>query len=196
MAINAVTELKLQQQKMSASNDHMPFLRSDDFIASTGSSECDEKRSMDSFDGLRKAHNPLAAHNNWATQLVHSATTRSDRSSKKLSDPSKQLASTSSSSPSRQRSADNQDNSLRMLHVPYMDSKLTLLLRDSLGGNSRTVMITTLSPEAENYTQNLYALSLAIKASKVLNKPTSNWSKIVERASSYVPVTRESKLIS
>jgi hypothetical protein len=77
-----------------------------------------------------------------------------------------------------------------------MDSKLTLLLRDSLGGNTRTVMITTIGPEHENYLQNLYALSLAVKAGKVMNKPTVNLSKIVERTPAYIPVYRESKTIA
>jgi hypothetical protein len=31
-------------------------------------------------------------------------------------------------------------------HTPYRDSKLTRLLRDSLGGNTRTCFITTISP--------------------------------------------------
>ena len=69
----------------------------------------------------------------------------------------------------------------RMLHVPYMDSKLTSLLRDSLGGNSRTVMITTLDPNIESYSHNLSSLNLAMKAGKVLNRPTANRIKTVEK---------------
>jgi Kinesin motor domain len=69
----------------------------------------------------------------------------------------------------------------RMLHVPYMDSKLTFLLRDSLGGNCRTVMITTIDPNIESYSQNLSFLNLAMKAGKVLNRPTANRMKTVEK---------------
>lgn len=39
----------------------------------------------------------------------------------------------------------------RPLHVPYRDSKLTLLLRDSLGGNCYTAMIATISPSSLSY---------------------------------------------
>jgi len=36
-------------------------------------------------------------------------------------------------------------------HVPYRDSKLTRLLKDSLGGNCRTVMIANVSPSAMHF---------------------------------------------
>lgn len=36
-------------------------------------------------------------------------------------------------------------------HIPYRDSKLTRILQDSLGGNSKTVMIATISPSAYNF---------------------------------------------
>ena len=42
--------------------------------------------------------------------------------------------------------------------VPYRDSTLTWILKDNLGGNSRTTMIATLSPSADNYEETLSTL--------------------------------------
>ena len=42
--------------------------------------------------------------------------------------------------------------------VPYRDSVLTWLLKDSLGGNSKTVMVATLSPADDNYEETLSTL--------------------------------------
>ena len=39
--------------------------------------------------------------------------------------------------------------------VPFRDSKLTMLLKNALGGNSKTVMIAALSPAAINYDETL-----------------------------------------
>ena len=36
-------------------------------------------------------------------------------------------------------------------HIPYRDSKLTRLLLDSLGGNTKTIMIAAISPASDNY---------------------------------------------
>lgn len=42
--------------------------------------------------------------------------------------------------------------------VPYRDSVLTWLLKDNLGGNSKTVMVATISPAADNYEETLSTL--------------------------------------
>jgi len=59
-------------------------------------------------------------------------------------------------------------------HVPYRDSKLTRLLQDSLGGNTKTVMIAALSPVDDNYDETLSTLRYADRAKKIQNKPKVN----------------------
>ena len=43
-------------------------------------------------------------------------------------------------------------------HIPYRDSKLTRLLQDSLGGNTKTLMVACLSPADNNYDETLSTL--------------------------------------
>ncbi|KAI8906690.1 P-loop containing nucleoside triphosphate hydrolase protein [Gorgonomyces haynaldii] len=68
------------------------------------------------------------------------------------------------------------------VYVPYRDSKLTRLLQDSLGGNSRTVMIACVSPLEEDLDETLNTLKYANRARQIQNKPILNIldSKIVE----------------
>ncbi|VDM97845.1 unnamed protein product [Thelazia callipaeda] len=58
--------------------------------------------------------------------------------------------------------------------IPYRDSVLTWLLKDSLGGNSRTVMIATISPAADNYEETLSTLRYADRAKKIVNHAVIN----------------------
>ncbi|XP_030628168.1 uncharacterized protein kif16bb [Chanos chanos] len=58
--------------------------------------------------------------------------------------------------------------------VPYRDSVLTWLLKDSLGGNSKTIMIATISPADVNYSETLSTLRYANRAKNIVNKPTVN----------------------
>ena len=59
-------------------------------------------------------------------------------------------------------------------HIPYRDSKLTRLLQDSLGGNTKTVMIAALSPADYNYEETLSTLRYADRAKSIKNKPKIN----------------------
>ncbi|XP_030052209.1 LOW QUALITY PROTEIN: kinesin-like protein KIF16B [Microcaecilia unicolor] len=62
----------------------------------------------------------------------------------------------------------------KQVFVPYRDSVLTWLLKDSLGGNSKTIMIATLSPADINYGETLSTLRYANRAKNIINKPTIN----------------------
>ncbi|KAK9707878.1 Kinesin motor domain [Popillia japonica] len=58
--------------------------------------------------------------------------------------------------------------------IPYRDSVLTWLLKDSLGGNSKTIMIAAISPADCNYGETLSTLRYANRAKNIINKPTVN----------------------
>lgn len=59
-------------------------------------------------------------------------------------------------------------------HIPYRDSKLTRLLQDSLGGNSKTIMVANVGPASYNYEETLTTLRYASRAKKIRNKPRVN----------------------
>lgn len=59
-------------------------------------------------------------------------------------------------------------------HIPYRDSKLTRLLQDSLGGNSKTIMIANIGPASYNYEESLTTLRYANRAKNIKNKPRIN----------------------
>ncbi|KAJ1289073.1 hypothetical protein BS78_02G136900 [Paspalum vaginatum] len=65
-------------------------------------------------------------------------------------------------------------------HVPYRDSKLTRLLQDSLGGNSKTVMIACISPADTNAEETLNTLKYANRARNIQNKPIVNRNPIAD----------------
>ncbi|CAE7730718.1 KIN14E [Symbiodinium sp. CCMP2592] len=52
-------------------------------------------------------------------------------------------------------------------HVPYRNSKLTMMLKDSLGGDSKTMMIVQCSPAQSNVTETLSSLNFASRARNV-----------------------------
>uniref|UniRef100_A0AAZ3Q596 Kinesin-like protein KIF13B n=1 Tax=Oncorhynchus tshawytscha TaxID=74940 RepID=A0AAZ3Q596_ONCTS len=58
--------------------------------------------------------------------------------------------------------------------VPYRDSVLTWLLKDSLGGNSRTAMVATVSPAGDNYDETLSTLRYADRAKSIVNHAVVN----------------------
>ena len=59
-------------------------------------------------------------------------------------------------------------------HIPYKDSKLTRLLADSLGGNTKTVMFANISPASYNYDETVGTLRYASRAKLIKNAPKIN----------------------
>ena len=59
-------------------------------------------------------------------------------------------------------------------HIHYRDSKLTFLLRDSLGGNSRTMIICNVSPSSSSFGETLSTLKFAQRAKLIKNKAVIN----------------------
>ncbi|KAK2854215.1 hypothetical protein Q5P01_006876 [Channa striata] len=62
----------------------------------------------------------------------------------------------------------------KVIHIPYRDSVLTKLLQSALGGNSRTVMIATLSPADICYEESLSTLRYAERAKRIQNRAVVN----------------------
>uniref|UniRef100_A0A8C3TZ10 Kinesin-like protein n=1 Tax=Catharus ustulatus TaxID=91951 RepID=A0A8C3TZ10_CATUS len=62
----------------------------------------------------------------------------------------------------------------RPAYIPYRDSILTWLLKDSLGGNSKTIMIATISPASSSYNETMSTLRYAANAKNIINKPRVN----------------------
>ncbi|KAK1746436.1 kinesin family protein [Skeletonema marinoi] len=59
-------------------------------------------------------------------------------------------------------------------HIPYRDSKLTRILQDSLGGNTKTVMLANAGPADCNADESLSTLRYANRAKNIKNKPVIN----------------------
>ena len=59
-------------------------------------------------------------------------------------------------------------------HIHYRDSKLTFLLRDSLGGNSKTLIICCISPISASFGETLSTLKFAQRAKLMKNKAVIN----------------------
>ncbi|XP_076339669.1 kinesin-like protein KIF13A isoform X2 [Tachypleus tridentatus] len=70
--------------------------------------------------------------------------------------------------------ADQSSGKAKDKFVPYRDSVLTWLLKDNLGGNSKTVMVATISPAADNYDETLSTLRYADRAKRIVNHAIVN----------------------
>lgn len=59
-------------------------------------------------------------------------------------------------------------------HIPYRGSPLTMLLKDSLGGNAKTVMFANIGPSDKNTSETVSTLRFALRAKQIENKPLKN----------------------
>lgn len=70
--------------------------------------------------------------------------------------------------------ADRSSGKTRGLHIPYRESVLTWLLRESLGGNAKTFMVAAISPASDNFDETLSTLRYANQAKKIINSAVVN----------------------
>uniref|UniRef100_A0A8C4QAF8 Kinesin-like protein n=1 Tax=Eptatretus burgeri TaxID=7764 RepID=A0A8C4QAF8_EPTBU len=59
-------------------------------------------------------------------------------------------------------------------YVPYRDSVLTRLLKDSLGGNAKTIVLATISPSSSSFSETMSTLRYAARAKSIVNRPRVN----------------------
>lgn len=69
--------------------------------------------------------------------------------------------------------------------VPYRDSKLTRLLKDSLGGNTKTIMISCINPSFMAYEETVNTLKYANRAKNIKRKTVRNVKEVEIHVSRY-----------
>uniref|UniRef100_A0A8D0GUQ1 Kinesin-like protein n=1 Tax=Sphenodon punctatus TaxID=8508 RepID=A0A8D0GUQ1_SPHPU len=78
-------------------------------------------------------------------------------------------------------------------HIPYRNSKLTRLLKDSLGGNCRTIMMAAVSPSSMFYDDTYNTLKYANRAKDIKSSLKSNVVSLDSHISQYVKICDEQK---
>lgn len=78
-------------------------------------------------------------------------------------------------------------------HVPYRDLKLTRLLKFSLGGNCKTVMIVCISPSSQHYDETFNALKYADRAKAIKTKVLRNTHNLDRHVGLYLKMITEQK---
>ncbi|CEH15279.1 kinesin-domain-containing protein [Ceraceosorus bombacis] len=79
----------------------------------------------------------------------------------------------------------------RRAHIPYRNSKLTRLLKFSLGGNCKTVMIVCVSPSSAHYDETHNTLKYANQAKNIRTKVTRNMLNVDRHVAQYVQAIHE-----
>jgi len=95
-------------------------------------------------------------------------------------------------------------NCINMLHennskgqtnyIPFRDSKLTRLLKDSLGGNCRTVMIANIAPSSTNYEDTHNTLKYANRAKNIKTNVQRNVLNVEYHVSQYTDIINQLRL--
>lgn len=78
-------------------------------------------------------------------------------------------------------------------HVPYRNSKLTRLLKDSLGGNCQTVMIANVSPSSLSFEDTYNTLKYATRAKKIKFSVKQNLINVDLHVGQYVKMLEDAK---
>ncbi|TNN80541.1 Kinesin-like protein KIF18A [Liparis tanakae] len=85
------------------------------------------------------------------------------------------------------------DPKSKKTHIPYRDSKLTRLLKDSLGGNCRTVMIANISPSSKLYDDTHNTLKYANRAKEIKSSLKSNVVSLDSHIGQYAVICEKQK---
>ncbi|KAI5626212.1 kinesin-like protein KIF18A, partial [Silurus asotus] len=85
------------------------------------------------------------------------------------------------------------DPKSKKTHIPYRDSKLTRLLKDSLGGNCRTVMIANVSPSSLSYEDTHNTLKYANRAKEIKSTLKSNVVSVDSHVGQYAVICEKQK---
>ncbi|XP_046863402.1 kinesin-like protein KIF18A [Xenia sp. Carnegie-2017] len=87
--------------------------------------------------------------------------------------------------------AENKIYFLENAHIPYRDSKLTRILKDSLGGNCKTVMIAAVSPSSLSYEDTYNTLKYADRAKNIKSSLVKNVVSVDLHLSQYPKLVKE-----
>ncbi|XP_041930563.1 LOW QUALITY PROTEIN: kinesin-like protein KIF18A [Alosa sapidissima] len=86
------------------------------------------------------------------------------------------------------------DPKSKKTHIPYRDSKLTRLLKDSLGGNCRTVMIANVSPSSTSFEDTHNTLKYANRAKEIKSSLKSNVVSLDSHISQYAVICEKQRI--
>ena len=90
--------------------------------------------------------------------------------------------------------SENQQNGI--IHLPYRESELTWLLKESLGGNSKTAMLATINPSSQFLDETLSTLRYAAKTACIKNSAMLNRGDLIKYDLSELDVLKEERLKS